>query len=429
MKCLLKHLVSTAGLLAALAAAAPATQAQTPYGARTDGDWNNSTTWTPGGGPSGIFDHAYIATTLPGGSAATATVTLNSDVTVRSTAIGYEPGTSGTPDLNGNVLSAYELRIGDNGGTGSLVHNGGHFGLSNELRIYGDNTFAFGAADATPQMSVFTGATVTTAATSNLTTAVDVLDSGSSFTLDGGDDAIRTVVVDGSGSTLNLGAALDLTGSLVIQGGRAGVATVDADGHDITAGSIRVGDDPGGSGGALRNAGTITAGGLTVYAESSVLLTGGDHVVLSSLAVTYGGALDVEQAIGELTGLTLEGDSLSLARGSPLTLAFDDLLVEDLDWAFRWANPSGSGDRVATLMDFVADGAITWSVPLGGVGVRPRRRLHLHRLHGRAGAGAGGAERGLAAHRRGLARLAAPTCELRWPGAVVGPDVAGWQRD
>lgn len=88
-----------------------------------------------------------------------------------------------------------------------------------------------------------------------------------------------------------------------------------------------------------------------------------DDVVLSSLTLDDGGILDLEQAVGELAGVTLEGDSLSIDATSLLTLSFDSLLVEGLDWAFRWANPSGGGDRVASLMDYISGGLIIWSAP------------------------------------------------------------------
>jgi hypothetical protein len=55
--------------------------------------------------------------------------------------------------------------------------------------------------------------------------------------------------------------------------------------------------------------------------------------------------------------------SEGIAPRNRLTLSFDSLLVEGLDWAFRWANPSGGGDRVASLMDYISGGLITWSAP------------------------------------------------------------------
>ena len=95
---------------------------------------------------------------------------------------------------------------------------------------------------------------------------------------------------------------------------------------------------------------------------SSVLLTRGDDVILVDLVLDDGGALTIAQAVGEPAGLTLDGDSLNIDATSLLTLAFDGQLAAGLDWAFRWANPTG-GDRVGTLLDYVTDGLIAWSAP------------------------------------------------------------------
>jgi hypothetical protein len=280
-----------------------------------------------------------VGSTTPGGSAATATVTLGGDTTADQVYVGRGSGTNGTLDLNGNRLFANDLLIGTSNGTGSLIHNGGHFELTDRLTVDDGNSFLFDAADVSADLTVTGGVSVTTAATSNVSTDVNVT---------------------GNGSQLNLGAALTLSEDLDIYAS-SGSATVDAQGHDIGARTIRVGSTAGE--GQLLNDGAITADNLTIQDDSSVLLTGGDDVILSSLRLDDGGILDIEQAVGELAGLTLDGNSLSIDSNSLLSLSFDELLVSGLDWAFRWSNPTSGGDRVASLMDYVTDGLITWSAP------------------------------------------------------------------
>ena len=55
--------------------------------------------------------------------------------------------------------------------------------------------------------------------------------------------------------------------------------------------------------------------------------------------------------------------SLSLSSGSVLDLVFDSDtgLTAGLDWALRWANPSGGGDRVSTLQSYFTGGQLTVS--------------------------------------------------------------------
>jgi uncharacterized Zn ribbon protein len=589
----MKHLTLTASLLAAVAAA-PATQAQTSYGAVGNGGWSDPATWTPAGGPPAAADDASIGTNTPSGSAATATVTLTGATSADEVYLGRGSGTNGTLDLNGNVLNANDLNIGTSGGTGTLVRGGGHIEITDRLTVNGANSFLFEAADLSADLSVTGGASATTAATGNLSTDVDVtgnnsrlnlgadlvltsdlevygsstaaatvdaqghditarsvymgrigyqgqilnpgrvtatddlhisdaavtldpavysvgdgvyashganvtfdplfsaqrlgVETGSTVTTSATANVNTDVDVTGNNSRLNLGADLVLTSGLEIYGSSTAAATVDAQGHDITARNVymgrigyqgqilnpgritatddlhisdaavtldpavySVGDgvyasyganvtfDPlfsaqrlgvetgstvtssatsnlstevdvtgnnsrlnlgadlvltsdlevygssvaaatvdaqghditarnitvglgGRVGGELLNDGAITAQDLTIQDGSSVLLTGGDDVILDDLVLDDGGLLTVAQSVGELTGLTLDGDSLSIAATSLLTLAFDDRLAAGLDWAFRWANPTG-GDRVGTLLDFITDGLIIWSAP------------------------------------------------------------------
>ena len=263
-------------------------------------------------------DHAIRGITVENGGSSLglgAAVTLTDDLYV------YGSGaTAATVDAQGNDITADQIRVGYIGNRGALLNTGKITARSLEIG------------------------------------------SGSTFDLEGGDDTIGGIRVEGAGSTLNLAADLNLAEDLYIFGSSTTAATVNAQGNNITADQVRVGYI--GSIGALLDDGALTAQDLTIQDNSSVILTGGDDVITRNLTLDDGGALTIAQAMGELTGLTLDGTSLAIDGSSLLTLAFDDVLVAGLDWAFRWANPTG-GDRVAALLDFVSAGRITWTAPWG----------------------------------------------------------------
>ncbi len=201
----------SAWVLALLAAASPIVQGQTNYGAQADGDWSDPATWTPGGGPPGAVDDAYIGSNTPTGSAGTATVTLTADTTADQVYVGRGTGNSGTLDLNGNILFADDLLLGTSNATGTLLRNGGHIEVTDRLTVDDGNSFIFDAADTSPDLTLTGGATATTATTTNLSADVNVT---------------------GNGSQLNLGADLTLSEDLDIYAS-SGIATVDARGNDI----------------------------------------------------------------------------------------------------------------------------------------------------------------------------------------------------
>ncbi len=326
------------------------------------------------------FDAAFVAQSLSveGGSTVDLAATSNISVDVNVTGNGsqlnlgadltlsedldiYASSGIATVDAQGNDITARDISIGYAGlGYQGQILNPGQITATDDLfirntalnldpaiysvadRVYADDRAAvkLAAGFSAPSASVGGGSTMETTTSTNLSADVDVTDSG---------------------SLLTLGADLTLTEDLYVYGSSSTAATVDAGGHNITADQVVVGSI--GRIGALTDVGMLTADNLTVQDESTLLLTGGDDVVLSSLTLDDGGILNIQQSIGELTGLSLEGDSLEIDTTSLMTLAFDSQLVSSLDWAFRWANPSGGGDRVATLMDYITGGLITWSAP------------------------------------------------------------------
>jgi hypothetical protein len=101
----------------------------------------------------------------------------------------------------------------------------------------------------------------------------------------------------------------------------------------------------------------VNAATLNVISGSSAQING-DGVISNSISI--GGAndiLQISQTTGDLTGLTFNGNSLSIGTGAQMELSFDSAPSAGLDWAFRWKNQTGS-NRIATLQNLISTGKI-----------------------------------------------------------------------
>ncbi len=424
-------------------------------GATTSGNWNNASIWTAGTVP-GSSNNVYIGSTYPSGAASTATVALTANESAANVYLGNGSGTSGTLNLGGNTLTiGNDLVIGQSGGTGVLNEGGGSFTATNAY-VQNGNSLSFGASDAVSFLSLTGGSSATTAATGNVTGNVQVysgstLNLGASMSLTGSFDARDTGTIinlngnalaansiylgyyDGepvtlnrggaggtltatnllvgnttfnllstdsvtnyylnnatstlnssvsslqlvsgsnatttaagnvtggvqvfSGSTLNLGANLNLSGSLDI---RDLGTTVNAHGFGITANSLLVGfydTQPV----SLINNGTVNVANLYVGNGSALTLHGGD-VVSSLLSLTGGSTLTVQQVNG--IGLTLNGTSPSSLTIDPSSMDLIFNLNTSPNWDFRWQDPSG-GNWISTLDSMIASGQIVVDAPQG----------------------------------------------------------------
>lgn len=216
--------LTTAALLVALLGVRPgAATAQKQTGVKVAGVWSNAGVWT--NGVPGPNDEAYIGCGYPSGAADIATVTLGGASTANLVAVGVLSGVgSGTLNLSNFTLSAFDLYLGsDGGGTATIQRNPtGKLSVSDYILVTG-NSFSFAAGDVTRSLSLSTNsrgptpATVTTAATGNVTYNVSV----------------------DPGNTLTLGAALNLKtngfGTLDLRG------TLAANGKAITGGEVDLG--------------------------------------------------------------------------------------------------------------------------------------------------------------------------------------------
>ncbi|HEV3256609.1 MAG TPA: hypothetical protein VG013_07015, partial [Gemmataceae bacterium] len=267
------------------------------FGAVTNGNWNNSATWTPASGPPGAADNAFIGSTYPGGAASTATVTLTADQSVANVYLGYQNGGgSGTLDLGSSTLTiAGTLDIGGGNGVGFLTRGTGSFTAQN-LLVSNGNSLTLGTGDAVNFMSLDTGSSGTTAATGNVTVGAQVF----------------------AGSTLTLGADMNLSGSLDVEQN----STLNMGGHAVTANTIQLGYNNGqpttlnrGGAGA-----TLTAQNLFV-GNQTLGLVAADSVTNLYLA----NASATTAAVGNVTG------SAQVFGGSTLTLGADMNLTGFLD--------------------------------------------------------------------------------------------------
>lgn len=302
-------------------------------GAVTSGNWNDTSTWTPGQVP-GAIDNVYIGGNNPIGSAMTATVTLTQVEAASNLILGSASDGQGTLDLaDFHLTIGNSLVIGSTpGATGSILRGTGSFSAQS-LTIDNGNTLSLGGSDVVVFASVNGGSSLSTASSANVTDHAAV-----------------------AGGALNLGADLSLAGNLSLSGGGA----VDAQGHAVTtAGAIYLGY--GGSGAAtLSNAGAVMTGSLYLGSGNHVTFHDGNDTIVSFLSLNENSVLTVLQGSGDLTGLTLDGASLG-------ALSILDTSVLDLQfasgaglgsWIFRWLNPGGD-DWIGTLSGLIGDGRIT----------------------------------------------------------------------
>ncbi len=278
---------------------------------------------------------------------------LSGDLELRGTALD-----SAVVNANGFDITArdiYIVRFGLQGiilydnaitATRNLEVSRGTFSLdandsvANTVAASQGGTLNLHANTAALNAFVDTGGTLNTVSSTNLSNLVQVL---------------------GADSQLNLGADLNLSSNVEIRGSATTAAVLDANGFNVNAVQLDVGRF--GLRGDLLNDGMITVTNLSVD-TSSLSLSGGNDIIANSLSVFNDSILTISQTVGEQTGLTLDGNSLSLLDTSVMHLQFDSGPSTGIDWAFRWINP-GVGDRVGVLDSLIGSGRITYDASVG----------------------------------------------------------------
>jgi len=276
----------------------------TDYGAVTDGTWGNAATWTASGVPGGS-DNAFLGSSYPPGSAAAATVTLDADESIETLFLGND--SNGTLNLAGHQLTVNsQLILGNNGGSGTIVHNGGSFSTPN-LSLYSSNSLVFGIGDTVSSNVTVSGSSLlTTTAAGNVSGYLSVL----------------------GGSTLTLGAPMTLSNQLNVEEN----STLNMAGNPLSAPSVSLGWNAGQPVTVLNRA-AIAATTLSVANQTFDLiasdavttfnLSSGTSTLYSPLSVLSlsSTALATTTAAGNVSGnvSVLGGSTLTL--GAPMTLS------------------------------------------------------------------------------------------------------------
>ncbi|MGB8352401.1 MAG: PEP-CTERM sorting domain-containing protein [Chthoniobacteraceae bacterium] len=308
-------------------------------------------------GTPGAVD-IYSGATLTTSSTSNITTTVNvvdstfnlgADLGIGNQTVNVANGS--TLNLAGHNLAASYLLLGFSGtstvtlnrgsGTpGTLTLGNLFLGNGQNLNLISTDTISNGSNG----VNVENGATLTTAATSNIS---------------------KNDVNVTTGGTMNLSASLDLSGSNNLNVQDAG-SVFNAQGNSVTAGKIFVGSS-GSAAVTVSNLGTVIASELHVGNGSALDLHGGD-TISSVIDVEGGSMLTVHQSLAG-TGLTLSGtltSSLTIDAGSVSKM---DLIftapVSAQDWAFRWADPDDSTNWVDTLTTMIDDGQIDLTLPEG----------------------------------------------------------------
>ena len=165
--------------------------------------------------------------------------------------------------------------------------------------------------------------------------------------------SVSTFVNLYTGSTLTLGASMTLNSYLDVEQG----STLNMAGYPLSAPTVYLGwgyNQPV----SLLNGGPISTNNLYVGGSSTVTLSGLNDVVNNQIALS-GSTLALQQANGQVTGLTFHG-----AAASDLTLSGSSVLQltagsnSGPNWLFRWQDPSG-GNWQSTLAGLISGGSIT----------------------------------------------------------------------
>jgi hypothetical protein len=167
---------------------------------------------------------------------------------------------------------------------------------------------------------------------------------------------VTNYVYDAKANTLNLGADLILSQGVDNRG------TVNANGHGITTQYLYNGvyDGPA----AMNNLGVVTTYNYSSDHGSSAYFTQpGSHINTTDL--TGNSLMYVYDAVGQTSGLTLDGSdksNLTIDPGSMMMLEVNGLSP---GWVFRWADPTAGGDHVGDLQSLINGGEIGFT-PLNG---------------------------------------------------------------
>jgi hypothetical protein len=237
--------------------------------------------------------------------------------------------------MNGHNISAGTILLGQFGDQAVTLDRGTPAGSLTATNLYiAQGTLNLIAADAITNLNLDNQATVTTAATGNVTGAVNVT----------------------TGATLNLGANLNAGNIDVEDTG----SVINAHGFGITAISLILGHfDTTAT--TVTDTGPVHVETLLLDHGSTLTLHGGD-TASSEVLLANGAVLTVQQTGGMGLSLTAASPGLSIDSTSKMDLIFTTNTGPN--WDFRWADPS-NGNWISTLQALIASGQIVVTAPQG----------------------------------------------------------------
>ena len=261
------------------------------------------------------------------------TLVVTGDIDIRGSA-----GTPATLQAAGNHLMARDIFIGRFGNPGQLL-NDGAITATRDLEVSGGTFTLDGNDTVTDTVAATVGGTLTldssTAADNGLVSSNATLNTVATGNIS------RSILVNGSNGTLNLGAALSLNQDLDIRGLVGVEAQVQANGHDITARDIFIGRF--GNAADIFNDGAITATRNLEVSGGTFSLDANDSVA-SGVSATAGGTLTLHPNTAALDGATTINGTLNtvvtgnISRGilmngsnGTLNMGADLVLTDDLD--------------------------------------------------------------------------------------------------
>ena len=265
--------------------------------------------------------------------------------------------TGTTINMNGNSIAASTIYLGWYDGEATTLNRGTVPGTLTAANLYvGNQTLNLLPTDAVTNF--------------NLTNAVSTLNSNvSALNLQNNSSATTTATGSPNGgvqvlggtlgpSTLTLGTDLNLSGNLDVRDN----SIVNAQGHNITAGTIYLGNYDT-SPVSLVNNGLVQATNLYLGNGTAITLHSGD-VIGSLISLSGNSSLTVVQNTDQLTGLTLNGAYAGalLIDPSQMDLIFNSNTQPN--WIFRWADPT-SGNWISTLDALISDNLIDVTPPDG----------------------------------------------------------------
>jgi hypothetical protein len=237
-------------------------------------------------------------------------------------------------NMNGHKISAGTILLGQFGDQAVTLNRGTPAGSLTATNLYiAQGTLDLIPADRITNLNLDNGATVTTAATSNITGAVNVT----------------------SGATLNLGADLH-AGNIDVENTGS---VINANGHAISGISLILGHfDTQAT--TVTNAGPVRVELLLLDHGSTLTVPGGSKAT-SEVSLSNGSVLTVQQSHGVGLSLTAASPGLVIDSSSKMDLVFTS---PGPGWDFRWADPS-NGNWISTLQGLIASGQIEVMSPSG----------------------------------------------------------------